>query len=358
MKFMWFSHLPWPEGMEPRKIFEDTTEQIQYAEELGFSSAWLAEHHFSRYGLGSSPLILAAKIAALTKRIRLGTAVLVPPLHHPIRLAEDIAMLDQVSGGRLEIGFGRGSSGYEYAGYSVSQAESQARYQETIGIVKGLWTTPDYSHQGQFYDFHHLNLVPPPLQKPHPPLYIAATRTPATLEFVASSGHPIIVGVVLDHTAALDLCQRFIKMAGAAGHEMSMSRIPFFRYLYVAESAEQACRDTREAMEWTQDMIQWRGIFSSGSEVHQRLDDFRRTRTSPPTSYEHIAEHRAFFGTPDDVTDKIRALQAAGVEYFGCNFAFGNMPHEKVMRSMELFAKEVMPKLQPEATMIDGSLSR
>ena len=91
MEFMCFSHLPWPEGTEPRQIFEDTTEQIQYAEELGFASAWLAEHHFSRYGLGSSGLVLAAQIAARTKRIRLGTAVLVPPLHHPIRLAEDIA---------------------------------------------------------------------------------------------------------------------------------------------------------------------------------------------------------------------------------------------------------------------------
>src|SRR5215218_4012050 len=147
MQFMLFSHLPWPEGREPKQIFEDTTEQIQLAEELGFSSAWFAEHHFSRYGLGSSQLILAAKIAALTKRIRLGTAVLVPPLHHPIRLAEDVATLDQVSGGRLEIGFGRGSSGYEFAGYGVSHAESQARFQETIKIVRGLWTTPDYSYQ-------------------------------------------------------------------------------------------------------------------------------------------------------------------------------------------------------------------
>ena len=120
MQFMLFSHLPWPEGREPRQIFEDTTGQIQLAEELGFASAWLAEHHFSRYGLGSSQLILAAKIAALTNRIRLGTAVLVPPLHHPVRLAEDIAMLDQVSGGRLEIGFGRGSSGYEYAGFGAN----------------------------------------------------------------------------------------------------------------------------------------------------------------------------------------------------------------------------------------------
>jgi alkanesulfonate monooxygenase SsuD/methylene tetrahydromethanopterin reductase-like flavin-dependent oxidoreductase (luciferase family) len=347
MEFMWFSHVPWPEGTEPRQVFEDTTEQIQYAEELGFASAWLAEHHFSRYGLGSSGLVFAAQVAALTKRIRLGTAVLVPPLHHPIRLAEDIAMLDQLSGGRVEIGFGRGSSGYEYAGYGVAQAESQARYRETITIVKGLWTTPDFSYRGEFYDLQHVNLVPTPLQRPHPPIYIAATRTPATLEFVANSGHPIIIGVVLDHVDALDLCRRFIEKAAEAGHAMSLARIPFFRYLYVAESAEEARRDTRAAMEWTQDMIQWRGTLETGSEVYQRLDEYRRTRTALPTSYEHIAEHRAFFGTPDEVAGRIRELQEEGIEYFGCNFGFGSMPHEKVMRSMELFAREVMPRLQP-----------
>jgi alkanesulfonate monooxygenase SsuD/methylene tetrahydromethanopterin reductase-like flavin-dependent oxidoreductase (luciferase family) len=347
MKFMWYSHVPWPEGREPGQIFQDITEEIQYAEELGFDSAWLAEHHFSRYGLGVNQLILAARIAGVTKRIRLGTAVLVPPLHHPIQLAEDIAMFDQVSGGRLEIGFGRGSAGYEYAGYNTSRDESQARFQETINIVQGLLTTPDYSYQGQFHQLNRVNLVPPPLQRPHPPIYIAATRTPATLEFVARSGHPIIVGVVLDTAAALDLCQRFITQAGQAGHQMTLARIPFFRYFYVAETAEQARQDTREAMDWTQDMIQWRGTFSSGSEVYQRLDDFRQTRTAQPTSYEHIAEQRAFFGTPDDIVARIRSLQAQGFERFGCNFAFGNMPHDKIMRSMELFAKEVMPHFQP-----------
>ena len=349
MQFMLFSHLPWPEGIEPRQVYDQATEQIQYAEELGFSSAWLAEHHFSRYGLGASQLMLLAKVASQTKRIHLGTAILVPPLHHPISLAEDIAMLDQISGGRVEIGFGRGAAGYEYVGYGVPHAESQARFQETIQIVEGLLTTPDYSYRGRFYDLQHVNLAPPPLQTPHPPIYIAATRTPTTLQFVGSSGHPIIVGVVLDHTDALDLCHRFLELAAAAGHEMSMSRIPFFRYLYVAESAEQARRDTREAMEWTQDMIQWRGVISSGSEVYQRIEDFRSTRTTRPPSYEHIAEHRALFGTPDVILERISALRAEGLEYFGCNFAFGTMPHEKVMRSMELFAREVMPKLQAEA---------
>ena len=98
MKFALFTHLPWPEGTDPKRIFEQATEEVQYGEELGFHSAWLAEHHFSRYGLGSSSLVLAASMAAQTKTIRLGTAVLVPPLHHPVRLAEDADTVDSISG--------------------------------------------------------------------------------------------------------------------------------------------------------------------------------------------------------------------------------------------------------------------
>ncbi len=120
MQFALFTHLPWPEGTDPKQIVEQATQQIQYAEELGFKSAWLAEHHFTRYSLGSSSLILATHLAALTKKIRLGTAVLVSPLHNPIRLAEDTATLDLVSGGRLDVGFGRGNSGYEYHGFNIS----------------------------------------------------------------------------------------------------------------------------------------------------------------------------------------------------------------------------------------------
>ena len=106
MQYAFFTHLPWPEGADPKQIVEQATQQIQYAEELGFKSAWLAEHHFTRYSMGSSSLILATHLAALTTKIRLGTAVLVSPLHNPIRLAEDTATLDLVSGGRLDVGFG------------------------------------------------------------------------------------------------------------------------------------------------------------------------------------------------------------------------------------------------------------
>lgn len=343
MQFALFSHVPWPEGIDPYRIITETTEQAQYGEELGFQGVWLAEHHFSRYGLGSSSLILAAYIAARTSTIRLGTAVLVPPLHQPVRLAEDIAMLDLTSGGRVDVGFGRGSAGYEYHGFDLDRTESQERFQESIRVLQGLWTTPEYSYAGKYCTVNQVSLVPPSIQKPHPPLYIAATRTPATLEFAVSTGHPLMIGVVLDTADALDLCHRFVRLSATAGHQVPMSRIPFSRYFYVAETAEQAHADTRKALEWTMDMIQWRATFSAGSEVHHHLDDWRQRRTALPTSYEYLSEHRAIFGTPASCIAQIKALEAEGVSYFGCNFAFGGMEHHKILRSMELFAKEVMP---------------
>jgi alkanesulfonate monooxygenase SsuD/methylene tetrahydromethanopterin reductase-like flavin-dependent oxidoreductase (luciferase family) len=343
MQFGLFSHIPWPEGTEQKRIIEETTEQVQYGEELGFLGAWFAEHHFSRYGLGASSLVLLSSIAARTTTIRLGTAILVPPLHHPIRLAEDTATLDLVSNGRLDVGFGRGSANYEYGGYNVSREESQGRFQESIRIIEKLWTTPDYSHTGPYFTINQATLVPSPIQKPHPPIYIAATLTQATLEFVVSTGHPLIIGVVLDTADALSLCRRFVEMSRAAGHNVPMSRIPFSRYFYVAETEEQARQDTRASLEWTVDMIQWRRTFPQGSEVHHRLSDWRKTRPALPPSSDHLFAHRAIIGTPDTCVQHIKALQQEGIEYFICNFAFGGLEQHKVLRSMDLFAKEVMP---------------
>ena len=346
MKFALFSHIPWPEGSDPKQIIEETVEQVQYGEELGFHSAWFAEHHFSRYGLGASSLLLASNIAARTKNIRLGTAVLVPPLHHPIRLAEDTATLDLISGGRLDVGFGRGSANYEYNGYDVDPAESQMRFQETIKLIQGLWTTPEYSYESQYFKVNRATLVPSPVQQPHPPIYIAATRTAATLEFVVSTGHPLILGVVLDTPDALDLCRLFVRMSEESGHNVPMSRIPFFRYFYVAETEDQARKDTADALTWTLDMIQWRRTFSEGSEVGHRLEDWRNSRTELPPSFQDLYENRSVMGAPEQCVAQIKEIQSQGIEYFGCNFSFGGMKHGTVMRSMELFAKEVMPHFQ------------
>ena len=346
MKFAFFTHVPWPEGTDLQQIIAETTEQVQYAEALGFHGAWLAEHHFTRYSMASSSLILATHIAAHTTKIRVGTAVVVSPLHNPIRIAEDTAMLDLVSGGRLDVGFGRGTSGYEYSGYNVAPEESQERFQDSIKIVQGLWTTPDFSYESKYNTMHRLNLVPPPVQQPHPPIYLAATRTPATLEFAVSTGHSLCIAVVQDTADALDLCQRFVSMSREAGFHRSMADIPFFRYFYVAETEAQARQDTEAHLSWVVDIMQWRRFIKEGSEVYRRMDDWRRSRTELPVSYDALAQNRAIIGTPDQCVARIKAIQAHGIDYFGCNFDFGGMEHQKVLRSMELFSKEVMPHLR------------
>lgn len=344
MDFALFSHIPWPEEYTPRGLFSDLVEQAVIGEELGFKAVWLAEHHFTRYGLGASSLVIASNIAARTRDMRLGTAVLIPPLHHPVRLAEDTATLDVLSDGRLDVGFGRGASSSEYGNFGIDHAESQARYRETIELVETLWTTQDCTFEGKYNSVQHLNLVPTPLQRPHPPVYVAATRSPESLEFVADTGRRLIIGVVLDTVDAMDLLQRFLTRTSKKGHNVQASDVPFFRYFYVAETEVQAHSDAREALNWTLDINTWRREFSVGSEVNESIDDYRKRRTAFPPSYEYLAENRAFIGTPDQCADKIQALYDAGVRYFGCNFAFGGLDQKKQLRSMELFASEVMPR--------------
>ena len=345
MQFAFFTHLPWPENTDPTQIIQEATLQVQYAETLGFKSAWLAEHHFTRYSMGSSSLILATHLASSTRTIRLGTAVLVSPLHNPIRLAEDTATLDLISGGRIDVGFGRGSSGYEYHGFNINADDSQERFQDSVRVIRGLWTTPEFSYNSRHYQVNQGNLVPMPVQDPHPPIYIAATRTAATLDFAISEGHQLCIAVVQDTSDALDLCKRYVNQSKESGRTVSIGDIPFFRYIYVAETEEQAYNDTHDHLNWVIDIMQWRRNIDTGSEVHRKIVDWRTTRTELPASYDYLATNRAIIGTPEQCLEKIRALRQEGIQYFGCNFDFGGISHPKVMKSMKLFSEKVMPEL-------------
>ena len=343
MDFALFSHVPWPEGSDAKQVYDDITEEFILGEELGFKSAWMAEHHFTRYGLGSAPNVLASSIVAKTTTLRVGSAVFVSPLHLPARLAEEIATLDVLSGGRIDVGFGRGAASSEYNVADVPVEESQQRFRESITMIEGLWTNRNYTFEGQHYRITNANIVPQPVQDPHPPIYIAATLTQATQEFVAGSGHPLLIGVVLDTKDAVALCHNMVSLAKTKGQNMTMNQIPFFRYFYVAETEEEARADSKPALDWNLDMLQWRRTFDTGSEVWDKIDDFRKTRTELPPSYDYLVENRAFIGNPDQVIAKIQGLRDEGIEYFGCNFSFGGMPQDKVLKSIRLFAKEVMP---------------
>ena len=343
MDFALFSHVPWPEGSDPKQVYDDITEEFVLGEELGFKSAWIAEHHFTRYGLGAAPNVLASNIVAKTSTLRIGSAVLVSPLHLPARLAEEIATLDVLSGGRIDVGFGRGAASSEYNVANVPSGESQQRFQESITMIQGLWSTRNYTFEGEHYKITNANIVPQPVQTPHPPIYIAATRTQATQDFVAGSGHPLLVGVVLDTADALALCHTMVDLATSKGQNMKIGQIPFFRYFYVAETEERARTDSKPALDWNLDMIQWRRTFDTGSEVWEKMEEFRKVRTELPPSYDYLYENRSFIGSPDQIIAKIQGLKDQGIEYFGCNFSFGGMKQSNVLRSMKLFAQEVMP---------------
>src|SRR3954462_10117017 len=191
MKFGLFYQLPCSPEQNEGARYDETIEQIVYAEELGFDAAWLAELHFFRsFSIMPAPLILAAAIAQRTKRIRLGTAVTLLPLQHPLRTAEEAAVVDILSQGRLEFGVGRGSIALHFEGFDVPRDESRERFEEALTIIERAWTHEICAFDGKYFQVPATTVVPKPVQKPHPPLRIAANSI-ETAEFAGEHGYPV-----------------------------------------------------------------------------------------------------------------------------------------------------------------------
>jgi len=176
MKFALFILASWLEKdtSAQSRIYDEALEQVEFAEELGFDSVWVAEHHSSRYGIFPSLTPILSYMAARTKKIRIGTGVSVLPFHNPIRLAEEAAMLDLLSHGRLEFGVGRGSADYEYGNFKVEFDSRDERTREVLDIILGLWTTPEFSYNGKYHQIEKLTIAPTTLQQPHPPVIVAS----------------------------------------------------------------------------------------------------------------------------------------------------------------------------------------
>mgnify|MGYP002525280294 FL=1 len=194
MKFALFILASWLEKdtNHQSRIYDEALEQVEFAEELGFDSVWVAEHHSSRYGIFPSLTPILSYMAARTKKIRIGTGVSVLPFHNPIRLAEEAAMLDLLSHGRLEFGVGRGSADYEYGNFKVDFDSRDDRTREVLDIILGLWTTPEFSYNGKYHQIEGLTIAPTTLQQPHPPVFLAVSRTPASIDMAVDRDLPIL----------------------------------------------------------------------------------------------------------------------------------------------------------------------
>jgi alkanesulfonate monooxygenase SsuD/methylene tetrahydromethanopterin reductase-like flavin-dependent oxidoreductase (luciferase family) len=280
------------------------------AEALGLCSTFLVEHHFSGWNQVAATLMLQTLVATRTSTLRLGTGVMVLPWHNPVLLAEQVATLDVISGGRVDLGVGKGYRHSEFRGFNVDRREADARFDEVLAVLLRAWTTRErFSHHGSYWDFDDIVVEPPPVQSPHPPIWIAAASE-ASVRRTAERGHNLL----LDQYASVD--QIAERMAWFGAGEVAVAR-----QVYVAHSREEA-----------DEALARQAVFTRRTVDVSRAPDV--AGGSHVLAYADT-EANALFGTPDEICDGLAALAAAGVDHVLVNLAGGT-------RQLRRFTAEVM----------------
>jgi alkanesulfonate monooxygenase SsuD/methylene tetrahydromethanopterin reductase-like flavin-dependent oxidoreductase (luciferase family) len=348
------------EGRTQEQAFAEALSIAELAEESGLDGVWLAERHFAAPrrptdpggagipSIASVPLVLAAAIAARTKRVRIGTGVSVLPLCHPIRTAEEAATVDQISLGRLDFGVGRSGFPRAYSGYGVPYDESRERFQESLDVILKAWTQDGFTHAGKYFACDNLTVVPRPYQKPHPPIWIAAT-THDTFPMIGAMGFSLVTGLrgfdVHEARRYLVAYRAALREAGHPGDGNVYIRIP----VYVAATAARSISEPEESTvrsyrRLAENMA--RSVGARGTTASEERAE-RAQRLSQVT-YEELLRDRVAYGTPDMVVDRLRALRddlgLAGV--IAEPNVGGRIPIERVLESIRLYAEEVAPRLR------------
>jgi alkanesulfonate monooxygenase SsuD/methylene tetrahydromethanopterin reductase-like flavin-dependent oxidoreductase (luciferase family) len=353
MQFGLFTIVPWHESLTAEQSLRDALEQITLADQLGLNEVWLGEHRFSRHGLLSGFFSFAGHVAARTTRLRIGTAVVVLPLHNPILVAEELAMLDVLSGGRLEVGIGSGYQRQEFDGIGIDIEESRERFREATEVIRQAWTEERLTFHGKYTQVDDLWVIPKPLQKPHPPLYVAISTSPETVDWAASRRiQPILGGPTDIMGQAPQVLKRWRDKMEDYGHPHAHLQPPMAKGIYVAPTMEEALNDPVGLEDFSSRILRSTG--SSGAPIGLPADKNGHL----PKGYEawahrqHDRERRddpghaglpPLRGTPEVVIERLQQVQAAGIEHIFGAFGFPGLPQWKVLRSIELFCTEVLP---------------
>jgi alkanesulfonate monooxygenase SsuD/methylene tetrahydromethanopterin reductase-like flavin-dependent oxidoreductase (luciferase family) len=333
------------------QLFNEVLEEIEYGEELGFDSVWLPEHHFAVYGMLGNPMTLAAAISQRTRTMKIGTAIMVLPFQHPLRLAEDAALVDALSEGRLLLGLGRGYQPPEFHGFGIPQNASRAMFLESFEILRRALSGEKFTYKGNFWQIEEpTEIFPKPLQKPHPPLYLAAI-SPASYEIAARLNVSLLRSPQFSNLSTVaEAYNGYASKMKEFGHDAAALDQPFSVRTYVAPTDEEAKEAAPHAV-WFYHLLATLLPGAPG-------------RPAPPSGYENyprdpsvlagvteedVWERGTCFGSPDRVIELMkRYMHKAGATSFMNQMRIGGLDHSKVMRSMELYAKHVMPALREE----------
>ena len=356
MRFGLFYQLPCADTQTQAARYQETIEQVIHAEQLGFDCAWLAELHFYKhFSIMSSPLIVATAIAQQTKRIRLGIAVNLLPLWHPVRNAEEGATVDLLSNGRLEFGVGRGTIPLHFSGFDRSRDKSRERFEESLDIIKQAWTHESFSYDGSYYKIPETSVVPKPLQQPHPPIRIAA-NSPETAVFAGKTGHPIFVASVTNPLPKMFAQVATYRQAwdehsphtGQSTHPRYPPQdVSTMFFMQPGESLDHVRRAVEPSIQNYFGSVL--GMMTSGTTKQEDMESYRYTaeirKNLESITFEKVVESMAIFGSSHECVDRIRLLhKELRMNELICWFNPGGMiPHEQVKAAMTRFANEVIP---------------
>jgi alkanesulfonate monooxygenase SsuD/methylene tetrahydromethanopterin reductase-like flavin-dependent oxidoreductase (luciferase family) len=349
MEFGMFHEFQRVPGQAEAEAFAESFEQVDAAERWGLDAMWLAELHVApERSVLAAPLNIASAIATRTTRMKIGIAVQVLPLCHPLRLAEESATVDHISHGRLIFGVGRSGFPRTYEAYGISYAESRERFAEVLEIVRRAWTQERFSFDGQFYKFDNVCLVPKPYQTPHPEIRIAAT-SPDTYPAIGKLGFPIFcavrLGTLSELAPNLQAYREAYAGAGHPGRGQVFLRVP----VYVAETEARARAEPQDSImhfyRYLGAQLADSASRAGARAIEQRAERGQRLQT---IDYDEVLREKIIVGTPRMVADRLTALrEGLGLDGILAEMNCGSrIPHARVLRSLELLCREVMPDVR------------
>jgi natural product biosynthesis luciferase-like monooxygenase protein len=319
-------------------FYRKMIEQMAELDRVGFDDVWVTEHHFHVYGgMVSQPPTFLAAVAQATQRIHLGVAISVLPLHNPLQVAESYAAVDVISGGRLEFGLGRGSTLREFASFKISHDDSPTRMRESAEVILKSWADEPFSFKGELFDYEEVNVLPKPVQRPHPPIWVGASRSDGTFRWAGEHGfHLMTLPYMYEPEVLREWVDHYRESLEAAGHDPSTREILGKFHIYVAESDAKAREEAMPYLQNYRDIANQRNsgnIAGTGGRID--LD-------------EQIRRGDVIAGDPQRVIDVIHQWQERlGLTTISGTVFFGGMPQEMALKNIRLFAERVMPAFAP-----------
>lgn len=325
----------WPERrVSLPTVYARAMQRIEIMDKTGYDAVWLAEHHFTTYSVCPSVHMMGLHVADRTRNLRIGTAISLAAFYHPLRLAEEVALLDILSGGRVNWGAGRGFDPVEFKAFGVPVEESHGRFREAVAIVLEAWKHERFTWSGQYWNFTDVEVLPKPLQQPHPPTWVATTSPEAVL-WAAQQGYSIMFGPHSHYTEIARRREGYRRELEAHGHTMTGRDLPMARLIAIADTDSAAEEIARRGAQWL--VASYVNPSKSAAAATQAAAR-RHPGGLPMDPIAHYLDGVVVYGTPERVLDELQRLrEAMCLEYLLC----APLSHTSFM----LFTEKVLPRL-------------